>query len=61
MEGLGKLARDTGFVILGLAVIRYQKAAVRRREVESEIASRLGPYRNLVPEPARSLIPKPPA
>jgi len=56
-----KLARDAGYVILGLGVIRYQKAAVRRRELETEISGRLGPLREALPQPLRDRLPKPPA
>ena len=55
-----KLARDAGYVILGLGVIRYQRAAVRRRELEAEIGGRLAPLRDALPAPVRDLIPKPP-
>ncbi len=47
--------------MLGLGVIRYQKAAVRRREIETEISGRLGPLREVLPRPVRDRLPKPPA
>jgi len=56
-----KLARDAGYVMLGLGVIRFQKAAVRRREIETEISGRLGPLREVLPRPVRDRLPKPPA
>ena len=55
-----KLARDAAYVALGTAVIRYQRAAVRRRELETEIGQRLAPLREVLPPPMKDLIPKPP-
>lgn len=60
MTDLGKLAKDTGYVMLGFGLIRFQKAAVRRRELESEIGTRLGVLREVLPPPLRDLVPKPP-
>ena len=55
-----KLARDAAYVALGLSVIRYQRAAVRRRELEAELGQRLAPLREVLPSPVRDLIPKSP-
>jgi hypothetical protein len=58
---LGRLVKDTGYVLLGLGVMRFQKAAVRRREIEAEMGERLAPLRAVLPAPLRDLIPKGPA
>lgn len=60
MPDLGKLARDTGLILLGLGIIRYQKVAVRRREIHAELGNRLAPLRDSMPPALRDLIPKPP-
>jgi len=50
---LGQLARDAGFVLLGLGLLNVQRAQVRRREVEKEMRERLGPLVDLLPPPLR--------
>jgi hypothetical protein len=55
-----KLARDAAYVALGLGVIRFQRASVRRRELEAEIGERLAPLREVLPSPMKDLIPKSP-
>ena len=53
MADLGKLARDAGYVLLGIGVINIQRAQVRRRELERQIQSHLRPVAELLPPPLR--------
>ena len=56
MTDLARLARDTGFTALGLAVLYYQRMQVRRRENEAELNARLAAVGRAVrpQEPSRS-------
>lgn len=53
MADLGKLAREAGYVALGLSIINFQRAQVRRRELEKQIQTTLGPVAQLLPPPLR--------
>ena len=53
MADLGKLARDAGYVALGLSIINLQRAQVRRREIEQQLNTLLGPVAQLLPPPLR--------
>ena len=53
MADLGRLARDAGYVALGLGIINLQRAQVRRREVEQQLHAALGPLAQLLPPPLR--------
>ena len=53
MADLGKLAKDAGYTALGLALLRIQRAQVRRREVEKQLQETLGPLAQLLPPPLR--------
>ncbi|HEV2370281.1 MAG TPA: hypothetical protein VGR90_10430 [Acidimicrobiales bacterium] len=53
MADLGKLARDTGMILLGFGLLNVQKAQVRRREIEKELRERLGPLAQLLPPPLK--------
>ncbi|HZT65585.1 MAG TPA: hypothetical protein VFA11_07330 [Acidimicrobiales bacterium] len=59
MSDIGKLARDTGYTVLGLVLIRVQQAQVRRREIEREVNSRLEAVGRTLPEPVRGLVARP--
>ena len=56
MADVGKIAKDAGYVLLGMAIIRVQQAQVRRRELEREIGDRLGQVGSVLPPPVRGLI-----
>lgn len=56
MADLGKLAKDAGYVMLGLAIIRFQRAQVRRREIEAQVGSAVDQLGPLLPEPVRGLV-----
>jgi hypothetical protein len=56
VNDLTKLARDVGYVLLGSAVLRVQRAQVRRRELEGAISGGLQQVSTVLPEPLRSLV-----
>jgi hypothetical protein len=50
---LGKLAKEAGYTALGLALLNFQRAQVRRREVEKQLHAALGPLAPFLPPPLR--------
>ena len=54
MADLAKLARDAGYVALGLSIINLQRAQVRRREVEQQVRAVLTPVSRLLRPPSPS-------
>ena len=56
MADMGKIARDAGYILLGMTIIRLQRAQVRRRELEREIGSRLEPIAGHLPGSVRDLV-----
>jgi hypothetical protein len=55
---MGKLAKDTGYVLLGFGIMRWQKTAVRVRELQTGLGDVLAPVRETLPPPLRDLLPK---
>jgi hypothetical protein len=53
---VAKVAKDAGYVALGLAIIRFQKAQVRRRELESQLSATVEQVTSLLPEPIKGLV-----
>lgn len=39
MDPVARLARDAAYVVIGLGVLRFQRAQVRRREVRKRLES----------------------
>jgi hypothetical protein len=37
VDALGRLARDTAYVVVGFGVLGFQRAQVRRREVQKRV------------------------
>ncbi|HET9732574.1 MAG TPA: hypothetical protein VFP54_07860 [Acidimicrobiales bacterium] len=55
---VGKLAKDAGYVFLGIAIIEFQRAQVRRREMETQLSSAVGQLEGFLPAPVRDLLGK---
>lgn len=55
-QGLPKALEDAAYVSVGLGVLALQRARVRRRELERQVATLADEVEERLPEPARTIV-----